>query len=454
MSFRSCLKASAIVVPVLGWGLLPAGHAAGPDDVDYRQNVMKTLGAQIEALELVLQGRAPAQDLQHHLAALETTSAQIVSAFEPAAAGGNARADVWEDWDDFSARASEQVERLSALRDADAAREFSPDRIREALNCTQCHDTYRLDTKELRLEAGDAPDPDAVVYRRSLMRAMDAQTAALGQILAWMVPDRNFLSHLEAICRERAHVCRCVRAGCGRRGLLAAGLGRPGGFRCQDAGPGGRDRANLPDRTNTRQGRRACSVDGCIDLRPVSRSVSTIQLIPVLPSPSRNEDSMNRVDACRQRCRLSLALCLGFLAVALVAQGLASPTQTKRWSRKAATWRRSATVRVATRAMAARRSGAALPFRLPSIGLGNHWAHFIRATSRPTLKQGSETGRRRTSHVPCVQGSPEAASTSTRSFPIPRSPGSREKTWRRSSPTSGPLNRSVPAPRRTTCRSP
>ena len=36
---------------------------------------------------------------------------------------------------------------------------------------------------------------------------------------------------------------------------------------------------------------------------------------------------MNRVDACRQRCRLSLALCLGFLAVALVAQGLASPTQ-------------------------------------------------------------------------------------------------------------------------------
>lgn len=199
MSFRSCLKASAIVVPVLGWSLFPACHAAGPDDVDYRQNVMKTLGAQVEALELVLQGRAPARDLQLHLTALEYTSAQIASAFEPAAAGGNARADVWEDWDDFSARASEQAERLSALRDADAAREFSPDRIREALNCTQCHDTYRLDTKEFRLEAGDAPDPDAVVYRRYLMRAMDAQTAALGQILAWMVPDRNFLSHLEAI---------------------------------------------------------------------------------------------------------------------------------------------------------------------------------------------------------------------------------------------------------------
>lgn len=194
-----------IVLPIFGGGLFPAGHAAGPDDVDYRQNVMKTLGAQVEALELVLQGRAPAQDLQHHLAALEAISAQVVSAFEPAAEGGNARVDVWDDWDEFSARAREQAERLSALRDGDAAREFSPDRIREALNCAQCHDAYRLDTKEFRLEAGDAPDPDAVVYRRYLMRAMDAQTAALGQILAWMVPDRNFLSHLEAIAAN-AHM--------------------------------------------------------------------------------------------------------------------------------------------------------------------------------------------------------------------------------------------------------
>ncbi len=199
MSFRSCLKASAVVLPVVGWGLFPAGHAAGPDDVDYRQNVMKTLGAQVEALELVMQGRAPAQDLEHHFAALEAISAQIVSAFEPVATGGNARADLWDDWDDFSARAWEQAERLSALRDPGAASQWSPARVRAALNCTQCHDTYRLETKGSRIEAGDSPDPDAVLYRRYLMRAMDAQTAALGQILAWMVADRNFLFHVEAI---------------------------------------------------------------------------------------------------------------------------------------------------------------------------------------------------------------------------------------------------------------
>ena len=49
------------------------------------------------------------------------------------------------------------------------------------------------------LETGDDPGQDAVLYRRSLMRSMDAQTAAVGQILAWMVADRNFVLHLEAI---------------------------------------------------------------------------------------------------------------------------------------------------------------------------------------------------------------------------------------------------------------
>ena len=199
MSFRLCPKAKTIVGLVLGWGLLPVGHAAGPDDVDYRQNVMKTLGAQVEALELVLDGRAPAQDLEHHLAALAAASAQILPAFEPAASGGNARGEVWDDWDDFSARATEQTERLAALREAAAANELSTTRIREALHCAQCHDAYRLDMREPKLETGDAPGAATVVYRQHLMRAMDAQTAALGQILAWIVPDRNFVLHLEAL---------------------------------------------------------------------------------------------------------------------------------------------------------------------------------------------------------------------------------------------------------------
>ena len=201
MNSRLCPEApiGAIILLVFCWGLCSTGYAAGPDDVDYRQNVMRTLDAQVESVELVLQGRAPAHDLEHHLAALAATSAQILSAFEPGAAGGNAKPEVWDDWDDFSARAREQAEGLSALRNASASGEFSPDRIREALHCTQCHDTFRLDMEESGLETGEDPGQDAVVYRRYLMRAMDAQTAAVGQILAWMVADRNFVFHLEAI---------------------------------------------------------------------------------------------------------------------------------------------------------------------------------------------------------------------------------------------------------------
>ena len=40
---------------------------------------------------------------------------------------------------------------------------------------------------------------DEIKYRRSIMKAMDAQTAALGQILAEVVSDKHFLSHLEVI---------------------------------------------------------------------------------------------------------------------------------------------------------------------------------------------------------------------------------------------------------------
>ena len=199
MNFRLCPKAEGIVLLVLCWAAPSAGYAAGPDDVDYRQNVMKSLGAQVGALELVLDEQAPARDFEHHLAALAATSAQILPAFEPAAPGGNARGEVWEDWDDFSARATEQTERLQALRDAAAANEPSSARIREALHCAQCHDAYRLDLQENQLETGDAPGAATVAYRQYLMRAMDAQTAALGQILAWMVADRNFMLHLEAL---------------------------------------------------------------------------------------------------------------------------------------------------------------------------------------------------------------------------------------------------------------
>lgn len=44
-----------------------------------------------------------------------------------------------------------------------------------------------------------ADEPDAIKYRQHVMKALDAQTAALGMILSGAIPEDNLLSHLDAI---------------------------------------------------------------------------------------------------------------------------------------------------------------------------------------------------------------------------------------------------------------
>jgi cytochrome c556 len=44
-----------------------------------------------------------------------------------------------------------------------------------------------------------AADKDVVAYRQHIMKTLNEQTAALGQILSGVVPDDNVLSHLDAL---------------------------------------------------------------------------------------------------------------------------------------------------------------------------------------------------------------------------------------------------------------
>ncbi len=44
-----------------------------------------------------------------------------------------------------------------------------------------------------------ADDKDVIDYRQHIMNTMDAQTAALGQILSLAIPDENIIGHLEVI---------------------------------------------------------------------------------------------------------------------------------------------------------------------------------------------------------------------------------------------------------------
>tara|TARA_R110002095_G_scaffold23803_1_gene25025 strand:- start:126 stop:575 length:450 start_codon:yes stop_codon:yes gene_type:complete len=47
--------------------------------------------------------------------------------------------------------------------------------------------------------AAQADDQDVIDYRQNIMKAMDAQTAAVGKIMSYAIPDDNFASHLESI---------------------------------------------------------------------------------------------------------------------------------------------------------------------------------------------------------------------------------------------------------------
>lgn len=47
--------------------------------------------------------------------------------------------------------------------------------------------------------ASAAEDKDVVAYRQHVMRALDAQTAAVGMVLSGVAPEENLVSHLEAI---------------------------------------------------------------------------------------------------------------------------------------------------------------------------------------------------------------------------------------------------------------
>lgn len=47
--------------------------------------------------------------------------------------------------------------------------------------------------------SASADDKDVIAYRQHIMRALDAQTAALGMVLSGAVPEDNLVSHLETI---------------------------------------------------------------------------------------------------------------------------------------------------------------------------------------------------------------------------------------------------------------
>lgn len=123
----------------------PGAGADDQDVIDYRRHIMETLDAQVAALGMIMSGAIPDDNVVAHLDIIAATAATALKSFEPRVEGGEAKAEVWAQWDDFAGRMNEFAERTAAM--AKTAHERGKDeallQAMDALTCKQCHDTYR-----------------------------------------------------------------------------------------------------------------------------------------------------------------------------------------------------------------------------------------------------------------------------------------------------------------------
>jgi cytochrome c556 len=126
----------------------PGSRADDADVVDYRRHVMKTMGEQAKIIGMIVEKRAPADDLVTHVKVLAIAAQTAKSAFEPNVPGGEAKPAVWAQWPDFAKRLDE----LAAAADdlAKSAQSGGADAVAskmKTLPCKKCHETYREEKK-------------------------------------------------------------------------------------------------------------------------------------------------------------------------------------------------------------------------------------------------------------------------------------------------------------------
>lgn len=123
-------------------------HADDQDVIDYRKHIMKTLAEQAGILGMILQNKAPADNLATHAQILATTATTAKKAFEPNVVGGEAKPAVWANWADFSKRmdafvaAADELAKTAKTGDTAAV----AGKVKE-LNCRGCHTEYREQKK-------------------------------------------------------------------------------------------------------------------------------------------------------------------------------------------------------------------------------------------------------------------------------------------------------------------
>lgn len=150
MSRLTQFAASVVAGVVLVAPMSVYSAADNQDHIDYRLHVMNTIDAQAKAIAMIIEQRAPADNLAVHAQTLALAASTAVKAFTPNAPGAKAKPEVWAKFDDFSKRMTEfaaNTEDLAKAAQTGGAAAVKP-KLRAAFApCKSCHDLYRDEKK-------------------------------------------------------------------------------------------------------------------------------------------------------------------------------------------------------------------------------------------------------------------------------------------------------------------
>lgn len=142
---RISWRRAALLVGTLTIICQQAGRADNQDVIDYRELIMKQLDAESEALGMMVSGQIPPDSLALEAKSIANAAKAALKAFEPKVPGGEAKPEVWSNWDDFSkrmqafAQGSEELAKVAETGNVAKVTEL----MITALPCKECHDTYR-----------------------------------------------------------------------------------------------------------------------------------------------------------------------------------------------------------------------------------------------------------------------------------------------------------------------
>jgi cytochrome c556 len=138
-------RRAALLIGSLALVCQQVGRADNQDVIDYRELIMKQLDAESEALGMMVSGQIPPDSLALEAKSIANAAKAALKAFEPKVPGGEAKPEVWSNWDDFSkrmqafARNSEEMAKVAETGNVAKVTEL----MITALPCKECHDSYR-----------------------------------------------------------------------------------------------------------------------------------------------------------------------------------------------------------------------------------------------------------------------------------------------------------------------